>query len=545
MINIKEIIISIKNNKIIFSYKEELVKILSFNDDNDNIVSNNEIVFNEEYIINNIKIISNFINGIATDENIDSVYVDKFDIVPLVIKILSNVKAINNLIIEENKELSYEILELLLKCKYIKNLECYNAPINMIDELDKKDIKVDFRLKYNSNSNFIINNKLYSYSKMYYKDKIDIGSIFNEEDIKEFVLFLKTSRYLKIINIYNFSFELINQIVNCLEENNIRNILIHIHANNENSDFIQGAMEYLKTLDKIYKKKLNIDFKIKYSEEYKEKNSIKQVSMNIIVGCCFILNFLMLFGFVYSEYNNYMTKKSIEKIKKISKVDVSSTSTNDVIEENESTEENIDVTQMPEQEKHDNINTAPTLTENYDNLLKINSDTVGWLKVNNTNINYPVVHTSDNDYYLKHGFYKNNTINGWVFMDFRNNPKKLGRNTIIYGHNLKNGTMFGSLRLVTTPNWYNNENNYNIIFNTVDNKMTWKIFSIYVIDVTNDYMYTYFENDEDFANFLNKIKSRSFRNFNVDVNANDKILTLSTCQSNGTKRLVVHAKLVT
>ena len=299
VINIKEITISAKDHKITFFSKEELVKILSFDENIDedsseeNVISNNEMVFDEKYIINHIKIISNFISGIAMDEKIDCVYIEEFDIVPLVLKVLSNNKNITKLFINEDKEISYEILELLLKCKYIKFVECYSAPLNMLDELDKRDIKVNFRLKYPSKSNFIKRNKLFSYSIMYYKYSIDIDNILNEADINDFVVFLKTNAYLKIINIYNFSFDLVNQVVKYLEENNIRNVLMSIYANDENVGIIQGSMEYFKTLDKIYEKKLNMDFKIKYSNEYKKNNSIKQASMNIIVGCCLILNFLM------------------------------------------------------------------------------------------------------------------------------------------------------------------------------------------------------------------------------------------------------------
>ncbi len=544
VIFIKDIVVHIDDNKIIFSVKnDELVKIISFNEDDKNsIIGNDEIVFSEEYILNNPKILSNFINGIVQDKNINIVYINDYSIITLILNILNYCKNISSIYIDINEELSNEICDKLLLCKYIKNIDCYSTPLYFLDEFDKKNIKVDFRMIYLSNSDFILNNNLSTYSKMYYQDNIIFDKMLRKIDTIDFSMFLKLNNHLKTINVYNFSFELLNQIVSILEENNKRDIQINLMAEIDNAQTIQNSMQYLKTLDKVYEKKLNLDFKIKYSNDYRKKNTLKQISMNIVVGCCFILNFLMLFGFVYSEYNNYMTKKSVDSLKKAT-VQVNNISNNDITSKEENKSENIDINDLPEQEKT-NDNSTSNLKENYQNLLKINSDTVGWLTVNNTNINYPVVQSKDNDYYLSHGFYKNKTVNGWVFMDYRNNPENLGRNTIIYGHNLKNGMMFGSLRNVTSSNWYNNANNLTITFNTIYSSMKWKVFSIYIIDVTNDYIYTYFEDDNDFSNFINKIKGRSFRNFNVDVTPNDKILTLSTCQSNGTKRLVVHAKLI-
>ena len=78
-------------------------------------------------------------------------------------------------------------------------------------------------------------------------------------------------------------------------------------------------------------------------------------------------------------------------------------------------------------------------------LIAKNPDTVAWLKVNNTNINYVVVETTDNEYYLSHDFYRNNNANGWIFADFRDDFTNFGTNTIIYGHNITNRSMFGSL----------------------------------------------------------------------------------------------------
>ena len=173
-----------------------------------------------------------------------------------------------------------------------------------------------------------------------------------------------------------------------------------------------------------------------------------------------------------------------------------------------------------------------------------NEDSVGYIKVNGTNIAYPVVQSSDNDYYLRHSFDKSYSQAGWIFLDYRNNPLDFDKNTIIYGHNMLNQTMFSTLTKMTNQNFFNNSNNHYINFSTENKSTVWKIFSVYVTNPETYYLNTGFSNNEEYNNFLNTIKERSNISFNENVNENDKILTLSTCTNLNTKRLVVHAKLV-
>lgn len=173
-----------------------------------------------------------------------------------------------------------------------------------------------------------------------------------------------------------------------------------------------------------------------------------------------------------------------------------------------------------------------------------NSDTVAWLKVNGTNVNYPVVHTNDNDYYLKHSFDKSSSQAGWIFMDYRNNIEDFDKNTIIYGHNMLNQTMFSSLTKMLDASFFDDDNNCYINLTTETKSTLWKIFSVYVINPETYYMSCNFASNNDYSNFINTITSRSFYNFNETVTTDNKILTLSTCTNLNTKRLVVHAKLI-
>ena len=127
-------------------------------------------------------------------------------------------------------------------------------------------------------------------------------------------------------------------------------------------------------------------------------------------------------------------------------------------------------------------------------------------------------------------------------MDYRNNPKELSQNTIIFGHNMYySGIMFGTLYKTKQANWYTNLDNQIITFNTLYENIEWRIFSIYALPVTNDYLIANFSTEKKYQNFLNTITERSIYNFGVPVRASDKILTLSTCSNNGKNRLVIHA----
>ena len=130
-------------------------------------------------------------------------------------------------------------------------------------------------------------------------------------------------------------------------------------------------------------------------------------------------------------------------------------------------------------------------------------------------------------------------------MDYRNNSMNLHKNTIIYGHNMYySGVMFGTLYKTANKDWYTNPENQIITFNTLYENMKFQIFSIYRVPKTNDYLKVYFKDDNDFLDFISLVQNRSIYNFNVTVTKDDKILTLSTCSNNGTKRLVIHAKLI-
>ena len=164
-----------------------------------------------------------------------------------------------------------------------------------------------------------------------------------------------------------------------------------------------------------------------------------------------------------------------------------------------------------------------------------NSDAIAWIKVNGTDIDFPVVKGTDNSYYLTHNFDKEKNKAGWIFADYRNKFDGTDKNIIIYGHNMKNGSMFASLKDVIKEEWYNNENNKYIALITENENCKYQVFSVYQIETEEYYLQT------NFKEFVEKIKGRSKKDFNVDIKETDSILTLSTCADNTKYRVVLHA----
>ncbi|MBR1414198.1 MAG: class B sortase [Bacilli bacterium] len=194
------------------------------------------------------------------------------------------------------------------------------------------------------------------------------------------------------------------------------------------------------------------------------------------------------------------------------------------------------------------INIDDDGTENYDidfkSLRIINSEVVGYIKVNGTNIDYPVVQGTNNSYYLKHNLKKEYNIAGWIFADYRNKLDGSDKNLIIYGHNTKDGSMFGSLKNILDSTWQNNKNNLQVILVTEKGQFKYQVFSTYSIEPEDYYINTNFNSDTDYEKFLKTIKNRSNHDYSVSISTNDKILTLSSCMNAGQKRVVLHAKLI-
>lgn len=230
--------------------------------------------------------------------------------------------------------------------------------------------------------------------------------------------------------------------------------------------------------------------------------------------------------------DNKKIEKQVEEIKKEVEVEMSETDAS----------ENVN---PPDDKNSDywNYMKMPLLSVDFKILKEKNSDTVAFIKVNGTNVNYPVVQADDNDYYLEHAFDKTKNKAGWVFLDYRNDIENLQDNTIIYAHGRLDTTMFGSLKNILKNKWYKDIDNRVVYLSTSQDNTMWQVFSVYVVPTETYYLTSSFGSEESKTNFINKITSRSVYDFSNDVNVNDKLLTLSTCY-NDKEKLVLHAKLI-
>ena len=176
-------------------------------------------------------------------------------------------------------------------------------------------------------------------------------------------------------------------------------------------------------------------------------------------------------------------------------------------------------------------------------LQDINPNIVGWLTLEGTRLNNPVLQAADNDFYLRHNYKDEESRGGSIFIDFRNNATELERHTIFYGHVLRNGTMFGDLAKFAEQAYANEHPVF--IYETAQTKYELHVFAAY--ETTTDFYYieTAFS-DNSYRMFINEIQARSVITMPVTVEETDQIVTFSTCttSANDEERFVVHAKVV-
>jgi len=185
-------------------------------------------------------------------------------------------------------------------------------------------------------------------------------------------------------------------------------------------------------------------------------------------------------------------------------------------------------------------------------LLGINSDIVGYIIVDDTHISYPIVKGSDNDYYLDHTIYKKENYAGSIFMDYSASSDFSDRNTFVYGHNVYHGTMFAELANYVNKDFFDAHPYVHLYTPNCNYKM--QVFSAYVAHATSDSYQMSFINEEDYKNYLDLIVSKSRYNSGVNVGVNDRIVTLYTCsyetenpdENDGyiEERYFIHCKLI-
>lgn len=185
----------------------------------------------------------------------------------------------------------------------------------------------------------------------------------------------------------------------------------------------------------------------------------------------------------------------------------------------------------------------------YDELYKINDDMIGWIKIEGTNIDYPVMYSKESEeYYLNHSFYKEWSLSGTPFTS--KNYDEDNNNILIYAHNVDNKTLFGQLLKYRDKNFWS-DNQY-IYFDTLTKENKYQIISVFESKIfyENENIFKYYKmdynmNEEEFNNYINNIKKLSLYDIDIEAVYGDKIITLSTCINEvKDRRFVVVAKLI-
>ncbi len=502
--------------------------------------NNNETLINLNDFKNNKSLLINYINRITNKDNVYTLVISNKLLLDDIISIIQSIKYITVIIIDIKILLDNNYIYKLLESNNIKIIKCYEINSSLFNIIDSNDrLFITTNEVYNSHI-YQINN-IKTSSLIYYKTELLID---NKCSISDIEYFLNINNYLTSINILYYDNKIIKKIINLLIKNNKHDIIINLNIDEGNSWLLRKSIKFLRRLQKEKCDKYKIDINSNYSNDYKEKYFMKELN-NVYLKTSMIIIFItIIISFGIIGYYEYKTNKAIDDVQNISGIlDMLDNSDDILINSND---EQVEVTDNVQENNTTTTTTSNVLTEDFDTLLSINPEFVGWLKINNTNVNYPVVKHEDNNYYLKHNFYNKVNNAGWVFMDYRNEIDNMDQNTIIYGHsNTINDTMFGSLYKVLNKSWYTNKNNQIIKFNSLYSSMQFQIFAIYVTNPEYYYIWTNFYNNEDrFNEFISEVKQKSIYDFNTDVSINDKILTISTCYNHGKERIAIHAKQI-
>ena len=196
-------------------------------------------------------------------------------------------------------------------------------------------------------------------------------------------------------------------------------------------------------------------------------------------------------------------------------------------------------------------NQGPTILPEYAEVYEQNPDMVGWIYIADTRINYPVMQSPDDpNFYLKHSFDKSSSNHGCPYVNANCDVSKPSDNVIIYGHRMKDGSMFADLDKFTDKSFW--ENHKTITFNALTQRQTYEIIAVFKIATGTGsesefkyYSFTDASSPEEFEDYISKAKSKALYDTGITAEYGDKLLTLSTCEyTNHNGRLVVVAKRV-
>ena len=297
-----------------------------------------------------------------------------------------------------------------------------------------------------------------------------------------------------------------------------------------------------KTKAKIVKEKKIPKKETKKLEDYNEKMQIQiryemyrqEVKRKRTVMVCAIIAFLCI-GYVCFYY--YSSAKNSAEYEHLASLKV---------EETEQKEpQQIHINYTKEEEKKELV-----ILEKYKKLYSQNKSLIGWIKIDDTNIDYPVMQTVNNEYYLDHNYNQQYDRNGSIFLDKDCDITDPGANMIIYGHHMKSGKMFGKLNLYSNKSYY--EAHRYIQFDTIYEEGIYQVMYVFRSRIynENDMVFKYYQfldvsTPEEFDSHMKEMANISLYDTGVTAKYGDKLITLSTCDnSEQDGRFVVVAKKI-
>ena len=197
-----------------------------------------------------------------------------------------------------------------------------------------------------------------------------------------------------------------------------------------------------------------------------------------------------------------------------------------------------------ELKSNENREDFPEMEVDFKALREKNPDTVGWLYVGSCGISYPIVQGEDNDYYMNHTFEGTVNSSGAIIMDYRDDKYLKDWNTFIYGHNMKNGSMFGSLKKLLKDETLYDSDPY-IYVNLPGYIYRYKIFSYYK-DKPDSKMYWTADTLQEYRQYIRDALSLSVRDLGVETSEENNMVTLVTCSGSGAgkMRFFVHGEFI-
>lgn len=313
-----------------------------------------------------------------------------------------------------------------------------------------------------------------------------------------------------------------------------------IMLNRENAKKDSGKVKSKGNVKKVKESAERESNRTGYSDEVLKPIIEKELKKSerrrkIMIGCFLIVGLCSLAYFILYHYGNNRSDSRFQELSGLI---------------------GSDTLKMPEQQKQTVVHLTdsnveiPDILPEYETLYNSNKKLIGWIEIDDTKIDYPVLQCGDNTYYLNHNFDQEEDRNGSIFLDYRCDVIQGNDNYILYGHHMSSGKMFAALEKYEDKDYY--EKHPYIRFDTIYEKQTFQVMYVFRSRVYNedDVVFKYYDfidvnSENEFVSYMREMEEETFYNTGVTASYGEQLLTLSTCDYNEKNgRFVVVAKRI-